>query len=464
MTTTTTARRFEASGLEGRVVTPDSPDYDEVRALWNGMLDRRPAAIVRCRSAADVAIAIRAARAAGSRVCVRGGGHNVAGSAVLDDSVVVDLTEMTAVTVDAERRRARVGGGARWRDVDAATQAFGLATPGGVVSDTGVAGLTLGGGLGWLRRAFGLACDAVVGAEVVTADGAIIRTDETEHPDLLWALKGGGGNFGVVTELEFALEPLGPDVATALVAYALDDAHTVMRTFRDIANDLPDEVSAILVFGAVPAAEPFPEEHWSADALLVLGMASTHAELGMELLAPLQHLGAEPIADAGGVVPYVEWQKVFDEDYPAGELRYYWKSAFVDDLSDDAIAVLVEATRNRPSPHSTIDVWPQGGAMARVGDDESSFGGRDVPWLVSPEANWEHEADDDENLAWGRGVVAAMQPYSPGGTYLNFAGFLDDAAELVEPSYGRLYARLREVKRRYDPENVFSANVNITPA
>jgi FAD/FMN-containing dehydrogenase len=371
---------------------------------------------------------------------------------------------MNAVTVDAERRRARVGGGARWGDVDAATQVFGLATPGGVVSDTGVAGLTLGGGLGWLRRAYGLACDALVAAEVVTADGEIIRTDETEHPDLLWALKGGGGNFGVVTELELALQPLGPEVATALVAYALDDAPAVMRAFRDIADDLPDEVSTVLVFGAVPPAEPFPEEHWSADALLVLGMASTHAELGMDLLAPLQHLGAEPIADAGGVVPYVEWQKVFDEDYPAGELRYYWKSAFVDDLSDEAIELLIEATRRRPSPHSTIDIWPQGGAMARVGDDESSFGGRDVPWLVSPEANWEHDADDDENLAWGRGVVAAMQPYSPGGTYLNFAGFLDDAAELVEPSYGRLYGRLREVKRRYDPDNVFNANVNITPA
>jgi FAD/FMN-containing dehydrogenase len=475
MTTTTTSIRGPggatpdvtelAARMAGRVIVPGDTDYDEARSLFNGMIDRRPAVIARVTSPADVAAAIAFARRHDLPLAVRGGGHNVAGTAGADDGLVVDLAEMNQVEVDPAARVARVGAGARWRDVDEATVPHGLATVGGAVSDTGVAGLTLGGGMGWLTRAFGLACDNLVAVELVDAEGRTLRASAEEHPDLFWALQGGGGNFGVVTRFEYRLHEVGPDVATAFVVHPLERAGDVVRAWRDLNATLPDEVSSLLSFASVPEDEAFPAEHHGAPCLMVVSMATTtDLDAGAALLEPLRRLDGDVIADISGPVPYVEWQQLFDADYPAGELRYYWKSVWVDDLADAAIDRLVDETAARPSSLSTIDVWRLGGAVARVGADRSAFGNRHVPYLVNPESNWEDPADDEANITWSRRTVEAMAPWSPGGAYLNFGGLLEEGDALVEASYGDTFARLAEVKRRYDPDNVFRLNANIRPA
>ncbi len=460
MTIASDAARRAAQHYPGRLIDPEDPAYEDARRVWNGMIDRRPALIARPRDTAEVAAAVRAAVASGLPVAVRGGGHNVAGLAVGDGAFVIDLSEMTAVEIDPARRVARVQGGARWRDVDRAAQAHGLATPGGVVSDTGVAGLTLSGGLGWLRRKHGLACDSLVAAEVVTATGDVLRASRDEHPDLFWALRGGGGNFGVVTTFEFALHPLDPMVATMVAAYPMADAAAAIRAFRDVAPDLPDEVSTIAVLGPIPDDEAFPPSLRGADGFLLVAMAAAPVAAGERLLDPIRSLAGGPAVDAGGPVPFVEWQTFFDADYPAVEMRYYWKSAWTDILADPLIDRLVGLAARRPSRHSTIDIWHNGGAIARVGPDESAFAGRTVPWLVNAEANWEDPADDEANIAWGREIVAVT---GDRGTYLNFPGLLEEGEALVRAAHGPAFERLAAVKRRYDPGNVFALNANVRP-
>jgi FAD/FMN-containing dehydrogenase len=443
-----------------RLIRPGDPAYDEARQVWNGMISHRPALIARVQNAGEVAAALALARADALPVSIRGGGHNVAGLAVGDGSLVIDLSFMTAVTVDAGRRRVRVGGGARWADVDAAAGVHGLATPGGVVSDTGVAGLTLSGGLGWLRRKHGLSCDALRSAEVVTADGRTLRASRDEHADLFWALRGGGGNFGVVTELEFELYPVGPIVATAVAVYPMRAATACLREFRELAPGLPDAVSALAVLSPVPDDPAFPASVRGADGLLVLGMAAESPDAGAAMLRPLAEIGGGALADVGGPAAYADWQRFFDADYPSHTMRYYWKSSFADTLPDPLIDHLVEQFQQRPSPHSTIDLWPNLGAIARVPDEEGAFGQRHAAWLVSPESNWEDPAADAENIAWGRDVVRSVG----GGAYLNFPGLLEDGEQETRAGLGSTFARLAEVKRAYDPGNVFRFNANIPPA
>ena len=367
-----------------RLLRPDHGAYDEARQVWNGMISHRPAVIARVESTDDVVAALALARAEGLPVSIRGGGHNVAGLAVGDGSLVVDLSAMSSVSVDPDARRARVGGGARWGDLDAAAQAHGLATPGGVVSETGVAGLTLSGGLGWLRRKHGLSCDALRAATVVTADGRVVRASADEHADLFWGLRGGGGNFGVVTEFEFELFPLGPTVATTVGIWPIGQAAAVLREFRALAPTLPDEVSPVAVLSPVPDDEAFPASIRGGDGLFILAMAATPVDDGAALLRPIAALGGGATIDIGGPTPYVEFQQFFDAEYPAHTMRYYWKSSFADDLADDLIDQLVEAFGRRPSHHSTIDIWANGGAIARVSHDDSAFGQRTAPWLVEP--------------------------------------------------------------------------------
>jgi FAD/FMN-containing dehydrogenase len=449
-----------AAALGPRLIEPGDGSYDAIRALWNGMIDHRPAAIARVQSADEAALALGLARERGLAVSIRGGGHNAAGLAVGDGSLVIDLSEMTAVTVDPERRRARVQGGARWRDVDAAAQAHGLATPGGVVSDTGVAGLTLSGGLGWLRRERGLACDSLVSAEVVTADGRTLRASDTKHPDLFWAIRGGGGNFGVVTEFEFELHPLGPIVATTVAIYPIAGAAARLRELRTLAPSLPDIASPLLVLTPVPDDPAFPAEVRGGDALFVLSLASGPVEAGLELLAPLARLGPGAVADIGGPTPYVEWQQFFDADYPAHTMRYYWKSSYADDLPDEVIDRLVDLFNRRPSRHSTIDLWPNLGAIARVPAGATAYDKRSAAWLVSPESNWEDPTEDAVNIAWGRAVVDVIG----GDAYLNFPGLLEDGEAEVRGSHGEAFDRLARVKRTYDPDNTFRFNANVPPA
>ena len=450
-------------GPDSTVLQPADPEFDQARRVWNGMIDSRPALIVRPASAADVAAAIGFARERELPLAVRGGGHNVAGLATVDDGLVIDLSSMQSIEVDATNRTARAGGGVTWGELDAATQPFGLATPGGVVSDTGIGGLTLGGGMGWLRRRHGLSADNLIGAEVVLADGSIVRTSETERPDLLWGLRGGGGNFGVVTTFEFRLHPLGPDVAFANVLYPLSAAHEILRAHeRFVATNTDGTISTLAVLGHVPPLDAFDVSLHGAAFVAILGMYAGPAEQGMAALQPLREL-ATPLVDFSGTVLYVEAQTVFDADYPAGH-RYYWKSQRVPSLSDAAIDALVEQIEAAPSGHSTIDLWLNGGAMSAVAPDATAFGPRDPGYLLSPEANWEDPATDAENIAWARDVLASVDAEAAGGSYLNFPGMFEEGSTLVRTSFGPTYDRLAELKREYDPDNVFQRNQNVAPA
>ena len=427
------------------------------------MIDPRPALIVRPTTAADVAASIGFAREHGLPIAVRGGGHNVAGLATVDDGLVIDLALMQSIDVDAQTRTARAGGGVTWGHLDAATQPHGLATPGGVVSDTGIGGLTLGGGMGWLRRRHGLSADNLTGAEVVLADGSIVWTSDTERPDLLWGLRGGGGNFGVVTTFEFRLHPLGPDVAFANVLYPLSDAHLVLRAHeRIVAANGDGTISTLAVLGHVPPLDVFEPALHGEPFVAVLAMYVGPADEGMAALQPLREL-ATPLVDFSGTVSYIEAQTVFDADYPAGH-RYYWKSQRLPSLSDASIDALVGQIEAAPSGHSTIDLWLNGGAMSAVAPDATAFGPRDPGYLVSPEANWEDPQTDAENIAWARDVLASVDAEAAGGSYLNFPGMFEEGSTLVRTSFGPTYDRLAELKREYDPDNVFQRNQNVAPA
>lgn len=459
---TSRALRRLASALEGGLTLPGDEGYDEARSVWNGMIDLHPAAVARCASTSDVQAAIRAGRAAGLPLAVRGGGHNVAGLGTIDRGLVIDLSPLRAVAVDPAATRVRAGGGATLGDLDTATQAHGLVVPAGVVSETGVAGLTLTGGLGWVRRKWGLSCDNLIGATLVTAAGQVLEVTNESDPDLLWGLRGGGGNFGVVTELVFDAYPLGPDVAFLFVLYPLELAHHVLAEHQRIVEAIGDDVSTIAVLGRVPSVDEFPAEIHEAPYAGLVGMYAGPADVGEHALRSLRELG-DPLADFSAAMPFVDAQKVYDAEYPAGH-RYYWKSTNLPALSRRVVDVLVEHTLAAPSKHSTIDVWLNGGAIDRLTASETAFSGRGVRYLVNPEANWERAADDDANVAWARGVLEALEPYAAGGAYLNFPGFLEEGQTLVRASHGENYERLATLKHRLDPENVFRRNANIEPS
>ena len=449
------------TGFHGTLVRPGQDGYEEARAVWNGMIDKRPRAVARCGDVEDVVRAVDFARGYGWPLAVRGGGHNVAGLATSEGGLVIDLSAMNGVEVDLETRRARVQGGAIWRDVDAATQPHGLAAPAGLVSETGVAGLTLGGGIGWLRRKYGLTCDNLVAAELVTAGGERVVASERENPELLWALRGGGGNFGVVTTFEFELHPVGPEIAYALVFY--DGAQTVrgLRGFRELARSLPDEIAPVLFTGAVPEAEGIPAEIVGKPMLAAAAVYVGPPEEGEERLRSLRDL-ATPLVDLSGRMPYVEIQRFLDEDYPRGR-RYYWKSATIGDLSDEVIDIVVDFAARQPSPISTIDVWLMGGALRREPPGGAAYSGREAGFQVNPEADWDDPAMDDVNVGWARGIIEALKPHTI-GTYLNFPGMLEEGEQQLRLSFGSHYERLSQVKRRWDPNNLFRLNHNVPPA
>ena len=450
-----------AARLRGEVLSPEDAGYDEARMVWNGMIDRRPALIARAASVADVINAVAFARENDLLLAVRGGGHNVAGTATVDSGLLIDLSRMKGIKVDPEKRTAHVEPGVTIGELDKKTQAFGLAAPMGVVSETGIAGLTLGGGLGWLRRKHGLSSDNLISVDVVTADGKFVTASEDENPDLFWGIKGGGGNFGIVTCFEFRLHPVGPEVMFTFVFYPGDRTKEVLRSVDDYMAHAPDEVSPIGVLGRIPEDEMFPEERHGEQFVAVLAMYAGEVEEGQQVLAPLRELG-DPIADFSGPMPYVEAQKALDEDYPDGG-RYYWKSQNVDGLGDEVIDRLIAHAEAAPSGHSTIDVWYQGGAMGRVGAGESAFGDRSVPILLGIEANWEEPADDEANVAWARECVSDMRRFSEGGMYLNFPGFMEEGQDLMRDAFGENYERLVALKNEYDPTNVFRLNQNIKP-
>jgi FAD/FMN-containing dehydrogenase len=442
--------------IKGQVIAPEDPEYEEARRVWNGVIETRPAVIVRCRTVEDVVAAIGYARERGLPVTVRGGGHNVAGLAVADGAVVVDLSPMNEVAVDADRRTARAGGGAKLADVDRATQAFGLATPMGLQSETGIGGLTLGGGMGWLRRKYGLSCDQLISAQVVTADGQVLTASQDENAGLFWGLRGGGGGLGVVTTFEYRLHPVGPEVMAAALFYPREVAKKVFRGVEQYTNDAPEDISPLAFLGTVPPAEPFPEKAHGAPAVIVGAMYPGDPGDGERLLQPLRELG-EPIMDLSGPLPFVQFQALFDEDYPSGR-RYYWKSIHLAEFSDEVIDRLIEDADAAPSPLSTVDVWYQSGAMTRVGPTETAFGDRSSPILIGVEANWEDREQDEANVGWARGIVADLSKFPSGGAYVNFPGFLEEGEQLLQDSYGRNYERLKALKQQYDGSGLFLAN------
>jgi FAD/FMN-containing dehydrogenase len=451
-----------AASLRGRVLGPGDDGFPEACALWNGMVTRRPRLVVKPTGAADVSATVKFARAHGLPLSVRGGGHNVAGNALCDGGVAIDLSGMRGVRVDPVRRIARAEGGATLGDVDHEAQAHALATPLGVVSRTGVGGLTLHGGLGFLTRHFGLSCDNLIGADVVTADGRLVTADRDHHSDLLWALRGGGGNFGVVTSLEYQLHPVGPEVWMFIVMYPMDEAQAVFRFFREYMPTAPDDLMAVAILWNSPHDESIPEAARNQPVAILAGAHSGPFAEGERAIAPFRQV-ATPLVDFSGPMPFVAAQRLFDADFPNGR-RYYWKSLYLDSLDDTAVAMLVDRARARPSKLSSVDIWALGGAMRREPAGGSAFSHRDRPFLLGIEANWDDASDDARNVEWARGHFADMGRFSRGGMYLNFPGLAEEGDALLRQSFGSSYERLQAVKAKYDPENVFRSTFNIEPA
>lgn len=448
--------------FSGALIGPEDARFDDVRAVWNGMIDRRPALIAQCATVGDVQAAVKLAVARDLPVSIRGGGHNVAGHGVCDGGVMIDLSQMRGVSVDASTRLAKVQGGALWRDVDAATQLHGLATPGGLISDTGVAGLTLSGGIGWLRAQHGLAIDNLVAADVVTADGKLVHTRADENPELLWALKGGGGNFGVVVQFEFALHAIGPEVMFAAPIYLVEDGPEPIRAWRDFLAEHGDFVGSLCEFSTA-GGEDFPEEYWGKRVFTLACIYNGDAARGETLLKPLSELG-DLAADFSGRMNYCDVQQMFDALMPAGEFRCYWKARYLTDLSDEMIDLAMANALAAPSDNSLSSLWNFGGATAKVAPDATAFGDRSMGWMYSLDGVWSDPDDDDTNIAWARKGWSNSERFGHHGwVYLNFAGLGEDNEALTQQSFGPNYDRLVAIKTQYDPQNRFRFNQNIAP-
>ena len=449
---TTTAHSNPAghsgAGLSGTIIRRGDAEYDQARRVWNGMIDRSPALIVRCRTTADVVAAVNHARDNGLVLAVRGGGHNAAGLSVCDDGLVIDLSPMRAVSVDAARRTARVEGGALWRDVDAATHPHGLATTGGLISSTGVGGLTLGGGLGWMMRRHGLACDNVLAVEIVTADGQVRRASATENPDLFWGIRGGGGNFGVVTTFEFKLHPMTTLYAGMLV-FPGPQAPQVLRRYRDLAMAAPDELTLFTGLMTSPDGHPINAVFVGYD-----GPASK----GEAAIKPLRDLG--PVADQVGEMPYPALNSMLDEGFPHG-LQVYWRSDFLKGLPDEALDMLVDRHAAITSPLSALLIEQFGGAVARVPAEETAFAQRDALFNLAIISRWADPSTESTHVDWARQTSEAARPFTTGGTYVNYLGV--EGADRVRAAYGAKYDRLVALKKKYDPANLFQVNQNIRP-
>jgi FAD/FMN-containing dehydrogenase len=446
--------------VRGEIVTPGDEGYAEACRIWNGAYDgRSPALVVRCTGAADVIASVGFARSNGLTIAVRGGGHSVAGFSTWDDAIVIDLSPMNAVHVDPAARRATVGGGAVWAHVDHETQAHGLATTGGLVSTTGVAGFTLGGGIGWTMRKFGLACDNLAAADVVTADGRLVHASETENTDLLWGLRGGGGNFGIVTQFEFELHPLGPIVYAGPIFFPADAARDLLRAFRDWAGGAPDELTALVNLTTAPPLPVIPEE-WHGKKVAALIAASTGPiDEGEALVRSIRNV-AEPIADLLGPMPYHAIQTLIDPLWQKG-IHAYFKATNLARLDDELIEQLRELHLAAPGPQCEIHVHQMGGAVGRIGDGATAFAERSMPFVLNAVSGWHDPDVGAAHREWARSVVAAASDASTGRAYVNFLG----DADVARTSYGEeTYGRLVSLKNRYDPTNMFRLNHNIEPS
>jgi FAD/FMN-containing dehydrogenase len=457
------ATRALRSDLRGPVLFPGDAGYDDGRRVWNGMIDRRPALIVRAMDPGDVVKAVNFARDQELPLAVRGGGHNVAGFGTCDDGLVLDLSLMRGVEVSPAARTARVAGGATLADVDAATQAHGLATPGGLVSATGVGGLTLGGGIGWLMRKHGLTCDNLLWVDLVTAGGKAITASATEHPDLFWAVRGGGGNFGVVTSFKYRLYQVGPVVLGGALFHPIAKAPALLRFYRDWAQTLPDELTTMVAFLTAPP-EPFVPDHLQGTPMVAVALCyAGPVEAGQALVRPLREF-AEPAIDLIGPLPYTALQSMFDATAPHG-IHAYWKTAYLNDLGDAVIDTALEhvSRTSALSPFAVVHIHQVGGAVGRVDKDETAFTHRSEPYILNIVGLWMAQEEPASHIAWARTFSEDVRPFSAGAEYVNFLA--DEGKDRVKAAYGPgTYERLAGLKKRYDPDNLFRLNQNILPA
>jgi FAD/FMN-containing dehydrogenase len=448
------------TAVSGSVCRPGDAGYDEARTVWNAMIDRRPGLVVRCDGPADVMLAVELARKHNLVVAVRGGGHNIAGSAVCDGGLLIDLSPMSWVRVDAAARRVNVGPGATLADVDCETQAFGLAVPTGINSTTGIAGLTLGGGFGWLTRKLGMTIDNLISVEVVLADGRLVRASEEENADLFWAVRGGGGNFGVVTNFEFRLQAVGPEVLSGLVVHPFADAKKILTQYQAILSNSPDELTCWAVMRKAPPL-PFLPDDWHGRRVLILAMcwAGDMAD-GEKAMAALRGLGT-PIADVVSPHPFVGWQAAFDPLLTAGA-RNYWKSHDFARLEGDMLDTLIDAVETLPSPECEVFIAHVGGAMSRVAPDATAYPQRGAHYIMNVHTRWRDSGEDAACILWARSLFNDTARYSLGSAYVNFMP--GDEVDRTADVYGANYERLRQIKGRYDPTNLFRSNQNIRPA
>ena len=446
--------------FHGNVILPDDTHYDEVRQIWNAMIDRRPALIARCTSTEDIVLAVQFARRHNLVVAIRGGGHNIAGNAVCDDGLMIDLSLMKSVKVDPEARRATVEPGCTLADFDMAVQAHGLDTPLGINSTTGVAGLTLGGGFGWLSRKYGMTVDNLISADVVTADGEQVHASEEENADLFWGLRGGGGNLGIVTRFEFQLYPVGPNVLSGLIVFPFDQAKSVMKQFAQFTEKMPDELNVWLVTRKAPPL-PFLPEHSHGKEMVALALcyAGDPAQ-GEKLIAPLRGFGTA-LGEHIGVQPYTAWQQAFDPLLTKGA-RNYWKSHNFTRIEDGVIDTIVKYAAILPSPQCEIFIGSIGAQTGRVAPDAMAYASRDANYVLNVHGRWESPAEDERGIAWAREFFAESQPFASGGAYINF--LTQDEIDRITFAYGPAHKRLRELKKKYDPTNFFRMNQNIKPA
>jgi FAD/FMN-containing dehydrogenase len=453
-------QRFRGS-FRGEVLQPGDASYDDARKVWNGMIDKHPALIARCKTESDVVTTIQFGSSHDLPVAVRGGGHNVAGFGTCEGGIVIDLSPMKGVQVDVKARTARAEGGLIWGDLDKATQEHGLATTGGLISTTGIAGFTLGGGIGWLMRKYGLALDNLLSVKMVTADGKRLTASEKENADLFWGVRGGGGNFGVVTEFMYRLHPVGPTVFGGALFHPVQKARDLLRFYREWVPTLPDELTTMIVFATAPPA-PFIPQHLQGTPMIAVAMCyAGPVDQGQSLVKPLRDFAPASV-DLLGPIPYTALQGMFDAGAPKGMLSY-WKTEYLRNLDDSAIDTLVDHAGKMSVPFAQVHIHHVQGAVSRVNGDSTAFGHRDEPFILNIIGMWMDSAETERNIAWARAFSQAVHPYSTGSVYLNFLG--DEGEGRIRAAYGEdKYSRLMELKKRYDPSNFFRLNQNIKPS
>lgn len=459
--TTITDPEVEAfsRSFKGKILRPEDGGYDEARSIWNAMIDKRPSLIAKCTSTEDIVQAVRFAKAHDLLVAVRGGGHNIAGNASCDNGMVIDLSAMKTIKVDSQARTATAGPGCTLADFDKATQEFGLATPLGINSTTGIAGLTLGGGFGWLSRKFGLTIDNLIEAEVVTAAGQILKASETENSDLFWGIRGGGGNFGVVSSFKYRLHPVGPEVLSGLIVHPMADAKKLLEFYREFTKTTPDDVTVWVVMRKAPPLPFLPEEWHGKEVLVFAVVCAGDATSCGEAIKPLREFG-NPIADVIGMNPFAGFQQAFDPLLTPG-MRNYWKSHDFNDLPDGLIDEIIQSVGKLPSGHCEIFIGQMGGATSRVAAEATAYRDRNVRFIMNVHGRWETPEEDKSGTSWARDIFNAATPYSTGGVYVNF--MTAEESDRVKAAYGPSYERLLELKRKYDPTNLFCMNQNIKP-